>query len=325
MFGIDDAILGSVGGALVSGLGSFMGTQQQNAQSVSNMYNQAALNNVTMNQQAQINSNLMNQQGGINQSFLNQQIDANAQTATTAFQRSQQQLHETQDYNTSMANTAFQRQVKDLRAAGLNPILGMGTSGAPAPTSSAPSPAAPSAGLASVGGSSVGGQGVNTPSMQSALGNGISSALQGSKLFSGLQQAAAEAKNSQDTNNVIRATANLKNAETATAEIEAKKREQYLDAAIGAQRAQAGASSAQGVASLANAAKTDQDRANNTGGGTYEMSGSAGVPGLGGGTFRVQGPYSNVKSMWDLISSNINPNSKSPYGSLPSPSLFPGP
>lgn len=79
MFGIDDAILGPVGGALISGIGSYMGANQQNAQSTKNMFNQAWINNVTQQQQAQYNSASMNQAAGIN-----------AQSATTAFDRSQQ-------------------------------------------------------------------------------------------------------------------------------------------------------------------------------------------------------------------------------------------
>jgi hypothetical protein len=314
MFGPDDAILGTLGSSLISGVGSFLGTQQANAQSVKNMYNQAAINNVSQDRQGAINSQLMSQQGDINASLQREAANTNAQSATTAYQRSQEQLGEVESYNTTMANTAFQRQVKDLRAAGLNPILGIGGSGASAPTVSASAPAAPTTGAASVSGQSVGMGGVNSPTMQNALGNAVSSAMQGSKLFTGIQQAIAEVKNTQDTNNLIRANANKANAETASEEVKSSKLAQYYDAMIGQLKGQTSASQAQ-----AGLTQKDIEYKYKP---VFEVAGEAGIPGVFGGKMKTSGPIDYLGAAMKSIGSAINPKA-APYGGLNKPSFDP--
>lgn len=330
MFGIDDGILGSLGGALISGVGSFMGANSQNAQSQKNMFNQAWINNVTQQQQAQYNSQAMNQAAGINSNLMNQAANINNQAATTAFDRSQQQLGQVEAYNTSMANTAFQRQVSDLRAAGLNPILGIGGSGASAPTVAATPPASPSVGAGSVGAQGVGAQGVNSPQMQNALGSGIASALQGSKLLTGIQQAVAEVKNTQDQNSGINALARKADADADAARTEASKRGQAIDAGIGRDRAAAGAANASALASLAQARRTDQVSDVNPDRGTFSLDG--GVPGFAGG--RINAPISSFDPVLKKIQEWGSPRtpsftpqswssgkrgSSSVYGDLPMP------
>lgn len=218
------SFLGPIGGALVSGIGSYIGTNQQNAQSVKNIWEQGTVNsmmmdaqntynNAAMDKQFGLNSRAMEDQYGYNSALMEKQAGINQAGAQWQFDRSQQQLREVEDYNTSMANTAYQRMRADMRAAGFNPILGMASGGSATPGLSANAVGAPSVGGASVGALGVGaggvsGQSVGMPQTQSAIGNAIASAMQGSKLFSALRQAGAEADNTETSGKILQSQAN---------------------------------------------------------------------------------------------------------------------
>lgn len=78
------------------------------------------------------------------------------------------------DFQREMSNTAFQRQRKDLEAAGLNPLLGMGGGGASTPS---------------------GGHGsYQTPQYESSLGKAITSAIEAKQVQQQLKKSDEEIK-----------------------------------------------------------------------------------------------------------------------------------
>ena len=101
----------------------------------------------------------------------------------------QQEAEKNRNFQSDMSNTAHQREVTDLRAAGLNPILSAGGSGASTPT---------------------GGQG-SISDLGQAMGTGINSATAKTAMEkeleskdSGIKNTDADTKNKVDTSSLIR-------------------------------------------------------------------------------------------------------------------------
>lgn len=203
-----------------------------------------------------------------------------------------------------MANTAYQRMKADMTKAGFNPILGFAGGGASSPTVQAAAPSAPT-----VGAQSVGAQGVNSPQMQNALGQGIASAMQGSTLLSGIKRASAEATNTEKQGSVIDATNRKVSADADVSETDAKRRNEWNDAVIGRERATAGAANASALASVAQAARTNQDVDNNPGLGEFSLNGNLG-PFAGAS---IKGPVRSLDKVMQIVKGYASPTSPSNY------------
>ena len=70
----------------------------------------------------------------------------NAAEAEKARQFNAEQAQLARDYEAEMSNTAYQRAIADMKAAGINPVLALGKSGASTPSGSAASASAASSG-----------------------------------------------------------------------------------------------------------------------------------------------------------------------------------
>lgn len=144
------AVLGTVGNFIAPGIGGVVGTALGGAA------------DVALGSSAQASQNRTNLQ------IATDTTSANMAEAQRNRDFQAEQVQQAQAYNTTMSNSAYQRAVKDMEAAGLNPMLAYTQGGASTPTS-------PTA-----GGSQ--GQAVSPGQLPNPLASGLAAASQAAQI-----------------------------------------------------------------------------------------------------------------------------------------------
>ena len=191
----------SLASAAIGGLSSVVGGSMRNSAEQDLASDQAAVSMASQANQFAHNWEMYRTQRDDNYLQWLRETAVNRDNATTAYDRqlalqlrneafSAQQVAEAREYNSYMSNSAWQRGVADMRAAGLNPVLGVSQGGASTPFSPVGTPVSPGTPMAQGastrygGSSSAGSVSFDRARYSDFIGPAVSNALQAARVTS---------------------------------------------------------------------------------------------------------------------------------------------